>query len=342
MTIKKQNRNRLRTNLATIACIVYLGLVSLAAHSRPESGPPSQKMKTNLSNVVIVELKEPYPAPMKAVFEIKRILFGNTQRALGSTIAISTGVVRLSEKDIGVPFLISFSDWVRVGTKIDPKIQKSSDGPYLISVGGASPVLLQFHENMMDLLMNNYRSDHELADLIKPLFYSKDQRIQEFAVAEVVFRNTRDVEFAPKGLDFISNRLAKRRFSPQGKALMMSNPFALERFFSNKQRRQLSVSQLKKTKLTGDVNYPLISASLRDLANYRKDADIVMVKRWLLSAQPSIAEDAAEFIWTHWPCEIEHILAQTLSRQLEPATEARLLLVQKRISKGQLKECEKP
>jgi len=117
-----------------------------AAQARPELGPPSIKLRTNLSNVAIASLDR-VSSDHKLTFRIEQNLHNEAE----DSIIIRSDALTAARLAIGQSYIVAFVQW---DVKRFPRVVKPRrDGAVIINLPGAMPAIFHPNSDLLELLV---------------------------------------------------------------------------------------------------------------------------------------------------------------------------------------------
>ncbi len=154
------------------------------AESRPELGPPSIQLKTEISNIALVKLEK--KSPNKLTFALVK----NIHNQATEHIHIRTTEQISSALSVGESYVIGYIAWQV--NKPNKEVLPREGGAVLMSLPGAEPAIFKDVAEISDILAvdveDSLSSPQTLLPLIKAGIASDDFQIRNFFVTELITR----------------------------------------------------------------------------------------------------------------------------------------------------------
>ncbi len=287
------------------------------ANARPELGPPSIKLRTNLSNVVIAELHS-VSADHKLTFSIGENLHNEAEQS----IIIRSDALTAARLGTGQTYVIAYVGW---DVQRFPRVVKPRrDGAVIINLPGAMPAIFQLNPDLIELLKWDLKKSLQSPDAMLALILrgmaESDPQLQNFFSTELVTRPKLYRKLTAEQKQAVAGHIEDSGYSPLGRNLMLG-----DQAFS-----ELLLSQNAKLKISREIliHHPihvefgsqyggLIRTAMKVVESTGDVDDATKAQRWLSSNQPTLVESAAAVIYEVNP--------ETLISALEQAAEYSLL-----------------
>lgn len=309
-------------------CLILTGLFAGFAQAKPELGPPSIKLRAQLSNVTLAEL-ESIGADHSLQFNTEK----NIHNTAEESVMVRSDALTTSSLVEGNTYVIAFGSMISERnpiTQTSPRTTRPrKDGAVILSMRGATPAIFPPNENLIELLSWDLESSEQSPDAMLPIILNgmaeADQQLQNFFATELVTRPELHSELSRKDKRTIADYMGDIAYSPQARDLMLGDSEFSSSVLREKARLEIArdiVGSHPEQIDFGSHHGGLIRTSMRIIESNPNESDVLEMQRWLRSNQPALIESAAEIIFEHDP--------GSLTRELEKASGYTLLEQQSR------------
>lgn len=320
--------------------MVAICMLSSPVYARPELGPPSIKLRTNVSNIVIAEL-DAIGTDSKLTFKIERNLHNEAQ----GSILIRSDALTSAQLSVGQSYIIAYVGW---DVKRFPRVVKPRrDGAVIISLNGATPAIFQPNPDVIKLLQwdldESLQSPDAMLELILRGMAETDPQLQNFFVTELVTRPKLYNKLAPKQKQTVISYLENSSYTPAGRNLMLGNPAFSDFLLSHDSKLEIARQILTYQPVQIDFGSQyggLVRTAMKVMEGSRDVNDAYLSQRWLSSNQPVLVESAAAVIYAVNPetviNSLEQVKQYSLLEKNSRDTITRLLIRYRRSLAGKL------
>lgn len=294
----KQALQQARSRIGWAFVILFVTVFSLdTVFARPELGPPSIKLRTNLSQIVVAEL-ESISDDHKLTITVSENLHNESE----DSIIIRSDALTADRLVVGESYVIALVTW---DVKRFPRVVKPRrDGAVIINLAGAMPAIFQPDADLVELLKWDLEASLESPDAILPLILrgmaQEDPQLQNFFATELVTRPQLHAKLTRKQRKTVASYMGDPDYFPSARELMLSDAS-----FSNlllSRRAKLSIARnIMITHPTymefGSPHGGLIRTAMKIMESSPKASDAIIAERWLTSNQPTLVESAASVIY---------------------------------------------
>ncbi|MCG8465810.1 MAG: hypothetical protein MI750_13315, partial [Xanthomonadales bacterium] len=167
------------------ACLGLSLLSASVVHARPELGPPSIKLRSNLSNVVVASFVG-QSGERQATFEKVQDLHSEAPESIALRISPQLMQQLVPGRDYVLAY-IAYST-----QRLLQKVEARKGGPVVINLPGAAPALLADSPELREILAwdldETVTSPAGLMPLIRSGLTSQDWQYQNFFLTELALR----------------------------------------------------------------------------------------------------------------------------------------------------------
>lgn len=294
-------------------CLLF---VCHSALARPELGPPSIKLRSNVSNVVVAQFDERRERDLAVFTKIQDL-----HNEAPAQIELRMDPQWIESLEAGQSYILAYIGWT--SQRLVKKLEPRADGPVLINLPGAAPAIFADSAIMRDMLSWNLedslQSPLQILDLIRQGLRSEDWQYQMFFVTEIATRPNLHGALSAADRVMVAE-LAKSPSSPPYVAqFLFQHGDFLGSAFDAVQRSALAREILSCQALYQDPLslYPsMIRSAMHYLKRHGEPEDAAVLVRWLQSNQTGLVEGALEALreldLDRLPDLIEQALSQTL------------------------------
>lgn len=311
-----QRSLRIYRGAALIALAICM--LSCSVYARPELGPPSIKLRTNLSNIVLAKLDSISPQH-QLVFSISENLHNETEALM---VSIRSDALTSAKLSVGQSYVIAYVGW---DVQRFPRVVKPRrDGAVIINLNGATPAIFQPNRDVIQLLQwdleESLQSPDVMLELILRGMAEPDPQLQNFFTTELVTRPKLYTKLTSEQKRAVVGYVENSGYTPAGRNLMLGDSafsvFLLSHDTKLKIARQILTYQPVQVDF-GSQYGGLIRTAMKVMEGSQDINDAHKAQRWLTSNQPVLIESAAAIIYTVNP--------ETLISALEQVTQYSLL-----------------
>ncbi len=298
---------------------LVLAVLSTSLSARPELGPPSIKLRTNLSNVVIASLTD-IKHDHQLTFKLEQDLHNQAE----PIISIRSDAVINRRLKVGEKYVLAYVGWDV--TRFPRTIKPRRDGAVIISLNGAAPAIFTPQPELIKLLQRDIeqslRSPPDLLPLILRGMAEEDRHLQDFFATELVTRPSLYTQLNSAQKQTVAGYLMDHDYAAASRNLMLSNAVFSRHILNDDQHRENIARQiLEHYPVVVDPALPaggLIRTAMKILEDTDDPAYVSEAQRWLASNQPALIESAAAMIYAARPDVLISALQQTLQQTALP------------------------
>ena len=286
-----------------LVLFLVFGLVGVTL-AKPKLGPPSIKLRTNLSNVVIAELDSVSRDHM-LTFTIRE----NLHNEQDESIVIRSDELTSSRLQTGQTYVMAFVKW---SVQSHPRVVKPRrDGAVIIYLPGAEPAIFQPNDEMIELFLidleESLQSPDEMLPVILRGMSEADPQLQNFFATELVTRPRLYMQLSRKEKRTVTGYIADPAYSPSARDLMLRTPAFTETLMRQNAKLDIAREILSSYPVNvefGSAMGSLIRTAMKIVEDNAKSSDAQESRRWLHSNQPALIESAAAIIHAAEPDEL--------------------------------------
>lgn len=280
-------------------------ITSGCIQARPELGPPSIQLRSNLSNIIVaVPLSvNQNNGKAKIVFERVRDLHNIEKKSkilLSTNIEISDGIKE------GEKYILAYIAWE---TLRQPKVVRPRHGgPLLINIAGAEPALFRYSESLEKILTwkmeSSLQSPEEMLPVLMQGIWADDMQARSFFMTELLFRPKLYQWLSDSDIDIFTDMIENMNVSSSTLQLLLSQMYFLQKMGVDVSRLcNFQFGLLKHTVLDIGRNSRLSGLIRTALDNVKQCSlkDIKIVDRWVMSNSTNVVEMALETLYTLEP-----------------------------------------
>ncbi len=278
--------------------VLFLSLLfSAAVHSRPELGPPSIKLRTNLSNIVVAELTD-----ISAEHRLSFSVVENLHNEAEQSVVIRSDSLTSARLVEGKTYIIAYVGW-----DVDrfPRVTKPRrNGAVIINLDGAAPAIFQPNDDLVSLLRwdlkESLESPDEMLSVILRGMAESDPHLQSFFTTELVTRPGLHSRLTPTQKRTVAGYLVNSGYSPQGRSLMLGHVPFRDWLLEPEQQLEVARRVLEHHPIEIGFGSPyggLVRSAMFIMQKSENLNDAVTAQRWLTSNQPALVESAAAVIY---------------------------------------------
>jgi len=287
------------------------------AHARPELGPPSIKLRTNLSRIVVAEL-ERIGDDHKLTISVSENLHNEGE----DSIIIRGDAQTAGKLELGETYVIALVAW---DVKRFPRVVKPRrDGAVIINLEGATPAIFQPNANLVELLTWDLDESLQSPDALLPIILrgmaEEDPQLQDFFATELVTRPRLYAKLSRKQRKTVASYIGNPDYPPSARELMLGDAAFSNLMLSRRAKlgiaREIMITHPAYVEF-GSPYGGLIRNAMKIMEDSSKASDSIIAERWLTSNQPTLVESAASVIYA--------VNRESLIPALERASEHTLL-----------------
>ena len=306
--------------------LAVLLICSLTANARPELGPPSIKLRSNMANIVLAEFMhhaEDGDLILKKVEDIHNQADDRIRvRALPNA---ETSLAK------GNRYVVAYVNWQvqRFPRTVKPR----RDGAVIIHLPGASPALFPADDKLITLLQWEMEASLQSPPAMLPIILSgmnsKDAALRDFFTTELVTRATLHELLTAAQTAEILKHLADPDYPPTSRQLMLGNVEFANNVLTASQRLKVASEIVRDEPVhlaSGSNRTGMVNAALDVLQQVEGDNHAELARRWLLADQSGLIESAAEVIYRQQATDLLSWLQQASAQTSGDSTTRELTL----------------
>ncbi|GAB4198473.1 MAG: hypothetical protein Tsb002_33410 [Wenzhouxiangellaceae bacterium] len=293
INIVQQSRQWMPAKLLMVL-LLMTATASHVAQARPELGPPSIKLRSNIANVVVATLAGETDEGRMAFDKVSDLHNEAPQR-----IVIDGAEHWRDQLMVGKTYVLGFISWQR---QRHPKVLKPRPGgPVLMNLPGASPAIYQDHPGVRRLLSwpldEAQYSPEAMLPVIMSGLDSGDWQLQEFFLTELVTREPLHAHLTPEQRQRVAAMAADASVSPEARQLLLDLGDFLGEALTAQQRLGIARELIASQPLIQDPasDYPsLVRTALFTLEQQGDPTDVPVLSRWLRCEHTGLVEAALD------------------------------------------------
>ncbi len=306
----------LRSYAVVVSILLAIFIFTTSLYARPELGPPSIKLRTNVSNIVIAEL-DAISADSKLTFKIQSNLHNEAQ----GSVLVRSDALTSAQLSVGQSYIIAYVGW---DVKRFPRtVKPRKDGAVIISLSGAAPAIFQPNEDVIKLLQWNIdeslQSPEAMLGVILRGMAEADPQLQNFFTTELVTRPKLYAKLTPDQKQKVVSYLGDSSYTPAGRSLMLGNPAFSEFLLTDDGKLKIARQILTYQPVQIDFGSQyggLVRAAMKVMESSDNASDVHVAQRWLSSNQAILVESAAAVIYAVNPEAVINSLEQVTQYSL--------------------------
>lgn len=302
--------------LLLAACLGLALLGSTTVHARPELGPPSIKLRSNLSNVVVANYVG-QSGEREATFKTIQ----NLHSTAPDELVLSLAPQAIQQLEPGRDYVLAYIGYST--QRLLQKIEERKGGPVVINLPGAAPAIFADSPELRDILTwdleSTVDSPADLMPLIRAGLASQDWQYQNFFLTELALRPPLHQLLNDDDRAHIVTMAFDPDASPYVPRFLLQHGDFLGQGFNNDVRSDLARDILRSHTLQQDPTslYPLlIRTAMHHIGQHGVADDAPLLKRWLRSNNVALVEEAMESLGFLRIPEMEAWLEEERSRSL--------------------------
>lgn len=304
-------------------------IISTSTYARPELGPPSIKLRTNVSNIAVAEL-DAISSDFKLTFKVDQNLHNEAEEF----VLVRSDALTSDRLAIGQSYVIAYVAWE---VKRFPRaIKKRADGAVIISLQGASPAVFQPNPELIELLKwdvtDSLQNPVSMLPVILRGIASTDPQLQSFFVTELVTRPSLHSQMTSEQKRIVAGYLSSSSYAADARDLILSDQAFSKLILRQSGRLAIARQVVLHHPVyieSGSEYSGLIRTAMEVLEQSQDSSDALAAQRWLTSNQPALIESAAAIIYAVNPdtllTALEHASQQSLLKKQSRETLAALV-----------------
>jgi hypothetical protein len=271
--------------------VLLLLATTFHVESRPELGPPSIQLKTEISNIAVVKLEK--KSPNKLTFALVK----NIHNQATEHIHIRTTEQVSSALSVGESYVIGYIAWQV--NKPNKEVLPREGGAVLMSLPGAEPAIFKDVAEINDILAvdveDSLSSPQTMLPLIKAGLASDDFQIRNFFVTELITRKSfmQDPAIQVAIEELILNGNVAWRI----KHFILANEGLNTSQLNSKWFKQWAIDTLKYSSTQFDLNRSepaLIVQLIKKSEHFLANEQSAVLKRWINSNHMGVIESTLD------------------------------------------------
>ncbi|MDA3933653.1 MAG: hypothetical protein PF630_04905 [Gammaproteobacteria bacterium] len=272
--------------------------------ARPDLGPPSIKLRSNMSNIVLAELIEREEDEYLILKKIEDIHNQAEDRIRLRSLPDSG--LKLS---VGERYVVAYVNW-RV-QRFPRSVSPRRDGGVIIHLPGAEPAIFPPDTNLQSMLTwpinESLLSPSSMLPIILSGMNRDNTQLRDFFTTELVTRASLHPLLSMAQKLQILNHLRDDDYPPASRQLMLGMASFTEVIMNSVQREQIAAAIVTRESTgiaAGSERAGMISTALEVLKNSQQVMYADRVRRGLDSELPGLVEQAAAVIYSNRPAVV--------------------------------------
>lgn len=307
--------------LLVLACLLPLGTV----HARPELGPPSIKLRSNVANVVAARLES---RGENGELHFTKLEDLHNEAPAEITLTVLPQLARSLQP--GRNYVMAYIGWRQ--DRFPKVLVPRSGGPVLISLPGAAPAIFADSPVLREILSwdleQSQHSPVELLPLIRAGLQVADWQYQEFFVTEIATRFPLHQHLTDTDREAVVRLATGPATSPYVPEFLFYNGDFLGAAYAPQNRTEVARHVLRETALRLDAGsaYPaLVHTAMEYLAENGDEKDGAVLARWLWTNHNGLIETAMESMRRLGVADLAEMIDEVLTQSILDDTNRRVL-----------------